>query len=204
MPAGSPLFKNYMTEHLLLPSEFWFFALHNSVQLGNYTPILTKDSKDLATTPFFQAYGIKPDYRTLFPLFSTSYNGGLDFSLFPDSSVQDMPPAYDLQQSIFLSPTHPDHPSAASTIINIPFSHTSPYSIQITSTKDIVEVMVSDIVPHDPTTIPPDTTNPVLLHPWIQDNSKATLLIPSSMTKPKQGFLLHQPDGEWTFHPGRT
>jgi len=115
-----------------------------------------------------------------------------------------MPPAYDLQQSVFLSPTHPDHPSAASTIINIPFSHTSPYSVQITSTKDIVEVMVSDIVPHDPTAILPDTTNPVLLHPWIQDNSKATLLIPSSMTKPKQGFLLHQPDGEWAFHPGRT
>ena len=119
-------------------------------------------------------------------------------------SVQDMPPAYDLQQSLFLSPTYPDHPSAASTIINIPFSHTSPYSVQITSTKDLVEVMVSSIVPHAPTTIPPDTTNPVLLHPWIQDNSKATLLIPSSMTKPKQGFLLHQPDGEWTFHPGRT
>ena len=110
------------------------------------------------------------------------------FSLFQDSSVQDMPPAYDLLQSVFLSPTHPDHPSAASTIINILFSHTSPYSVQITSTKDIVEVMVSDIVPHDPTTIPPDTTNLVLLHPWIQDNSKATLLIPSSMTKLNQGL----------------
>jgi len=31
--------RNYMAEHLL-PSEFWFFALRYSVQLGNYTPIL--------------------------------------------------------------------------------------------------------------------------------------------------------------------
>ena len=55
----------------LLPSEFWFFAIQYAVQLSNYLPVKT-DIGSL-TTPFFEAYGQKPDYRKLLPLFSIAY-----------------------------------------------------------------------------------------------------------------------------------
>jgi hypothetical protein len=62
--------RNYMAEKLL-PSEFWFFAISYAVQLSNYLPVKT-DAGSL-TTPFFEAYGHKPDYRKLLPLFSIAY-----------------------------------------------------------------------------------------------------------------------------------
>ena len=63
--------RNYMAEHLL-PPEFWYFAIAYSTQASNYLPIKT-DVPGVLTTPFFEAYGEKPDYRNLSPLFSTSY-----------------------------------------------------------------------------------------------------------------------------------
>ena len=55
----------------LLSSDFWFFAINYAVQLSNYLPVKT-DTGTL-TTPFFEAYGKKPDYRKLLPLFSIAY-----------------------------------------------------------------------------------------------------------------------------------
>ena len=62
--------RNYLAEHLL-PPQFWYFAIRYAVQINNYMPIKTEDGKD--TTPFYQAYGVKPDYRNLCPLFSVAY-----------------------------------------------------------------------------------------------------------------------------------
>jgi len=62
--------RNYMADKLL-PSEFWFFAINFAVQISNYLPVKT-DTASL-TTPFFEAYGKKPDYRKLLPLFSIAY-----------------------------------------------------------------------------------------------------------------------------------
>ena len=62
--------RTYLADNLL-PPEFWYFAICYAVQINNYMPIKTVDGKD--TTPFFQAYGVKPDYRKLIPLFSVAY-----------------------------------------------------------------------------------------------------------------------------------
>ena len=55
----------------ILPSEFWFITINYAVQLSNYLPIKTNTGN--LTTPFFEAYSIKPDYRKLLPLLSIAY-----------------------------------------------------------------------------------------------------------------------------------
>ena len=60
-----------MAAEKLLPSKLWFFAITYAVQISNYLPIRT-DTGAL-TTPFFEAYGVKPDYCKLIPLFSIAY-----------------------------------------------------------------------------------------------------------------------------------
>jgi len=63
--------RNYMAKNLL-PPEFWFFPINYSTQASNYFPIKT-DIPGVLTTFFFEAYGIKPDYRKLSPPFLTSH-----------------------------------------------------------------------------------------------------------------------------------
>ena len=63
--------KNFLTEHLL-SAMFWYFALNYSVQVSNYLlPIHLPDGS--ISTPYFEAYGVLPDYHKLIPLFSTSH-----------------------------------------------------------------------------------------------------------------------------------
>ena len=255
--------RNYLAEHYL-PSQFWFFAIRYAVQISNYLPITTTSST--TTTPFFEAYGTKPDYRKLSPLFSTSfvkiyssaeghtlssqtikailvgndeksdgklfynpqtkqilassdyrlnisepsgpqfgltYDGGPEYQLLT-TSIESTSPAFDLGQEVFLSPTHPDHPSSKGIIINVPFDHNQPFTVQLSSSHNIVDVPTSELLPHDPT---PSTStldpNPSEHHPWLRHHAKVTLMLPTSMPRPKQGFLVLK-DKKWFFHPGRS
>ena len=253
--------RNYMADKLL-SSDFWFFAINYAVQLSNYLPVKT-DAGTL-TTPFFEAYGKKPDYRKLLPLFSIAYvkvydsikgntltsqtvkailvgndsksdgrlfynpatrglmgssdyrldishpsgppfglvyNGGFEFNLF-DNSAEAIAPAYDLGQSVFISPTHHLHPSETAKILTVPISLSSPYAVQLPS-GDIVDIIESDLLPHDPSSST-NTVNLVLTLPWIKHNATATLMLPDVMVTPKQGILLKDKNDSWSFHPGRS
>ena len=54
----------------MLPSKYWYFALKRSVEVLNMMP---RTHNGTITTPFEQAFHIKPDYRNLLPMFCTAY-----------------------------------------------------------------------------------------------------------------------------------
>ena len=53
-----------------LPPKFWYYAIKRAAEVSNYFPILHGTR---ITTPFEMAHGERPDYRTLFPIFSVGY-----------------------------------------------------------------------------------------------------------------------------------
>ena len=57
-----------------LPKKFWFWAIREASIRMNMLPVLqqqdgTPENKDpsIMTTPYFEFFGVKPDYRILFP-----------------------------------------------------------------------------------------------------------------------------------------
>ena len=62
--------RNWLTS-ALLPSKFWFLAVKRACEIANIMP--TKHVDGIITTPHELVYQQKPDFRQLFPLFSTSY-----------------------------------------------------------------------------------------------------------------------------------
>jgi hypothetical protein len=59
--------RSYITD-MRMPREYWYWALRHSFQVMDYLPVTVNG---LSTTPFELVYGVKPDYRILFSLFST-------------------------------------------------------------------------------------------------------------------------------------
>jgi hypothetical protein len=53
-----------------MPKSFWYWSLCQSIQVMNYMPCHVTG---ISTTPHKLVYGIKPDLRVLFWLFSTGY-----------------------------------------------------------------------------------------------------------------------------------
>ena len=54
-----------------LPKKFWFWAIREAALRSNILPISKKandpDNPEHWSTPHFEFYGEKPDYRILFP-----------------------------------------------------------------------------------------------------------------------------------------
>ncbi len=61
--------RSYITD-MRMPREYWYWAIRHSFQVMDYLPVTVNG---LSTTPFELTYGVKPDYRVLFRLFSTGY-----------------------------------------------------------------------------------------------------------------------------------
>ena len=59
----------WITDHLL-PTEFWWFAIKRAIEVSNYLQV---KANGVFTIPFELLYHQKPDFRTLFPLFSVAY-----------------------------------------------------------------------------------------------------------------------------------
>ena len=138
------------------------------------------------------------------PPFDLVYNSRFELNLF-DSTAKAIPPAFDvtLTLTVFVHLPHPDHPSSTPTVLTVPVYLSSPYSLKLTDSGDIVDIVECDIMLHNPNVII-NSTNIVLTLPWIQHGAKTTLFLPEVMLTPKQGFLLKQDDDSWSFHPGRT
>ena len=54
-----------------LPKRLWYWAIREAARCINVLPVSSNPDNptdpDSMTTPHFQLYGTKPDYRTLFP-----------------------------------------------------------------------------------------------------------------------------------------
>jgi hypothetical protein len=53
-----------------MPHQYWYWALRQAVQVHNYTPCTVEG---ISTTPHELVYGVKPDLRVLFRMFSTGF-----------------------------------------------------------------------------------------------------------------------------------
>jgi len=53
-----------------MPRSYWYWALHQAVQVLNYIPCTVTG---VSTTPHELVYGVKPDLRVLFRMFSTGF-----------------------------------------------------------------------------------------------------------------------------------
>ncbi len=61
--------RRYMTDKQM-PRNYWFWAIRHANRVSNLFPL---KCNDVITTSFELVYGVKPDYRQLFRLFSTAY-----------------------------------------------------------------------------------------------------------------------------------
>ena len=138
------------------------------------------------------------------PLFDLEYTEPTSYSLYNDSVSTDAP-SFDLSQTVYISPTHLSHALQQATVLDIPFKHGDPYTVQLKGDNAILQVMSFDILPYDPST---DNTNtdglsPFLSYPWFKHNAKATVFLSDTMSQPKQGIVL-QEGTNWFFHQGRS
>jgi hypothetical protein len=53
-----------------MPRQYWYWALRQAVQVHNYVPCTVES---ISTTPHELVYGVKPDSRVLFCMFSTGF-----------------------------------------------------------------------------------------------------------------------------------
>ena len=62
--------RSFLTE-AKLPKKFWFWAIREANLFLNVLPITQQqdgtDDPALISTPHFEFFGVKPDYRILFP-----------------------------------------------------------------------------------------------------------------------------------------
>ena len=137
------------------------------------------------------------------PIFNLEYSEPTTYSLYNDTVTADAP-TFDLNQKVYLSPTHLTHPLQPATVLDIPFKHGDPYTLQLQDIDTIIQTMSFDILPYNPSTSPlNDGLSPSITYPWLKHNAKATLYLKDSMPLPKQGIILQ--DGKsWYFHQGRS
>ena len=136
------------------------------------------------------------------PLFHVPYEEPTTYSLYQEKS-KSFKVEFDIGSNIHISPTNLEHPGKPATILNVPFTIDEPYTVQIKSTLDIIDVTPANILNYNPTAINNTDPNPSIEYPWLQDKAKITVFLPTSMKTPKQGLLIHK-DNNWSFHPGRT
>ena len=136
------------------------------------------------------------------PIFHLEYTEPTAYSLYNDSVVADAP-TFNIDQKVYLSPTHLQNPLEPAKIIDIPFRHNDPYSVQLEKDKSIVQVMAFDILPYNPNSQESDGHSPLLQHPWLKHNAKVTLFLSDKMPQPKHGILV-QSGNDFYFHQGHS
>ena len=88
----------------------------------------------------------------------------------------------------------------------VPLDELHPYTIRLTSSLDIHQLMVTDLSKINPSYTIPSSYGPHLPlpdFPWFCTHAKTTILLPG-MNTPKQGFIRLSPDQVWEFNPGRS
>ena len=137
------------------------------------------------------------------PIFNLNYEEPTSYNLYTESSVSTDKPAFDLSQVVYLSPSHTSQPLQKATVIDIPFKHNDPYTLQLATDSSIISVQACYILPYNPSSDKLSDTSPSISYPWLKDKAKATLFLSNTMSQPKHGIIVR--DGpQWLFHQGHS
>ena len=137
------------------------------------------------------------------PIFNLNYEEPTSYNLYTESSVSTDKPAFDLSQVVYLSPSHTSQPLQKATVIDIPFKHNDPYTLQLATDSSIISVQPCHILPYNPSSDKLSDTSPSISYPWLKDKAKATLFLSNTMSQPKHGIIVR--DGpQWLFHQGHS
>ena len=138
------------------------------------------------------------------PQFEEKFDGGFVFSTQQVHTSIHRPPTHESSGTVFYHDATSKIYHKASVISPPVDEENDPYTLQISSTGDIIQCLATSISDHDPSIQPTDVpnTNPFPHLPWIQPLAKVTLYLDDRMQEPKQG-VLHCLNNQWTFHQGR-
>jgi hypothetical protein len=139
------------------------------------------------------------------PQFNEKFDGS--FAISSESSNQSIhrPHTFELNKKIFYkNPSDPTSYLSAIILAQPHLEDNEPYTVQTCTTGDIVQLLGSAILDHDPTLDPTSIPHPSPFPhlPWIRHNAVATLFLSDRMQAPKQGFL-KLANHQWSFHLGR-
>ena len=138
------------------------------------------------------------------PQFSQEFDGQFTFTTKSTNDNIHIAPSHELNSVVYVKRDDDNYDEAR--ILQQPFNHDEDaYVVQLTSSGDILHLMVEEIHETNPTdnNIHDDNINSML--PWLKSGSKITIFLPQFLNRPKQGTLhLSDGDGEWYFIPGRS
>ena len=136
------------------------------------------------------------------PIFNIPYDEPTSYNLYEERSTS-LKIEFDIGSTVHISPSNLDSPGLSATVLKIPFNIDEMYTVQLTSTNDILDVIPANLLTYNPATLDTTEPNPSINFPWIKNKAKATIYLPQTMTAPKQGILV-QENESWKFHSGRT
>ena len=138
------------------------------------------------------------------PQFNEEFDGRMKITT--KSSMENIhtAPSHETQANVYFKDTDGNYHPA--NIVSQPFDeNVDPYIIQIQKSGNIIHAMSTELHQNNPEQPISEDTTPSHMLPWLQNDSKITLLLPQFNAKPKQGFLLQSDaDNEWYFVPGRS
>jgi hypothetical protein len=140
------------------------------------------------------------------PQFNQKFDGNFVFSFNSTRDAVHRPPSYELSAKVFYKdPLYPDRYQSASILSQPIDDDHDTYTVQNTSTGEILQLLATEIFDHNPTISPStaSTSVPFPHLPWLHHHAKVTLFLNDRMPTSKQGFLNHD-RGIWSFHPGHS
>jgi hypothetical protein len=137
------------------------------------------------------------------PLFNLLYDGGLQFSLYDRINDLNRPTLFQIEDVCLINESFPDSTFHNSHVIitHTPTNISPSYTVFHTESNSLLEIDPKHITKPDIKI--EHSVNEFLTLPWIQNESKATMIIDGHWKLPKQGFLLFQNE-QWSFLPGRS
>ena len=138
------------------------------------------------------------------PIFDLNYDGGLFFNTYFNNADHHRPPQFTIDQSVYFQPNK-DSSFIRAKVLSIPQDTHSIFTIQRQDNLNIIQMLESRLLDHDPTQTPQDTLSikSTSLPSWIKQHAPATLFLPT-MPKPRRGTLKIHTDQQWYFHYGRS
>ena len=130
------------------------------------------------------------------PAFGLSYEGGLYFNKYTESSINTRPPTYPPETSVYIQTKEGIIPAE---IVTIPLSGHI-YTVQYTD-GSLHQHLEKEISATNPLTQPHQNDPPLqIFPPWVKHGAKCTMFF-NAMPTPKHGTLLKE-NNIWKFRPG--
>jgi deoxyuridine 5'-triphosphate nucleotidohydrolase len=135
--------------------------------------------------------------------FNENFDGNFIFNTQSDLDTIHRPPEHDTNKIVFYQDESQQFIQCK--VIEHPYDETEPYTLQEVETSNIIQLLSCDILESNPTeTIVPTEVDRLTNIPWINHNSKVTILLQQYNFQPKQGYLQYDNTTQvWSFLPGR-